>query len=480
MRYRLFFLTLVTIFSAACTTGSSDKDDNDGADPTIPEELGFEESKELTQLRVAMKKPTEYLPGSIALTDQEAVIVSDLMYDGLTQTDSANKLVPALALEWESQQNFTVWDFTLDSERITANEVLASFQALKKSELGSVNSVLSTVVSLEVLENSNVRFVLNSPNAGFPWLLSGVNFAVVGEDEAATSLYSVASSTKDTMELQSRQPGGLDIKLKWVDSGEAAYSQMLVGSVDGGVIASEQVGKAEREFGFDFLSLAVSEYIVVNSDSSFADSEVSADELFISFSNDIAQTSSARRLVSMAAHSVVGSQTISCQKGCAYDTDNKMQDADALQVKVDYSTDEQKQFLEAIGEQLKVSNIATELRQPSAEELAVAIERGENDLFMFGWSSPAVSADGFVPFLFGQESAIDLAGGLSQESRDLLLQARVEQDDKKRWQLLSDVEQLVLKESLIKPVVAHKSRLLLSDEASSTLSVEADGSILLP
>lgn len=70
--------------------------------------------------------------------------VTELLYDGLTEVDSQNELVPAVATEWESNEDASVWTFTLregvtfsDGEAITPTTFKESWERALNAELAS-------------------------------------------------------------------------------------------------------------------------------------------------------------------------------------------------------------------------------------------------------------------------------------------------------------------------------------------------------
>ena len=68
-----------------------------------PGDLAFDEPTSVAApvpevLRLALARPASLRPDQISLTDQSAVIVADLLYDGLTRADAASgQLAPTLA-----------------------------------------------------------------------------------------------------------------------------------------------------------------------------------------------------------------------------------------------------------------------------------------------------------------------------------------------------------------------------------------------
>ena len=85
------------MLAAGCSSSSGSE--RPSSDLSVPEELGFGGSD--GALRIAMVKPATTLPAQLVLTDQAQVVVSDLLYDGLTEVDArSGRLRPGLASDF--------------------------------------------------------------------------------------------------------------------------------------------------------------------------------------------------------------------------------------------------------------------------------------------------------------------------------------------------------------------------------------------
>ena len=77
------------------------------------------------------------------MADQPAVIVSDLLYDGLTEVDGrSEQLLPGLATSWEPNDTYSVWRFEIDRDRIDPAVVVDYFNSVAAGEYSAAASIL--------------------------------------------------------------------------------------------------------------------------------------------------------------------------------------------------------------------------------------------------------------------------------------------------------------------------------------------------
>src|SRR6056297_1842758 len=97
-----------------------------------------------------------------------------LVYEGLLRAKLDGSLEPVLASEWTASDDGLTYDFTLrdgamfaDGSAVTAEDVVASFERLKSDGLPYAQDRFKSLESVEALDESQVRFNLSSPDAGF-------------------------------------------------------------------------------------------------------------------------------------------------------------------------------------------------------------------------------------------------------------------------------------------------------------------------
>ncbi|MFG3257489.1 ABC transporter substrate-binding protein [Streptomyces sp. NPDC048172] len=97
-----------------------------------------------------------------------------LSYECLYSTDGEGKLHPALATRFSKSGDGRTYTFTLrdgvrfhNGKRLTADDVVYSFQRLHKSPDGIEQEVFPTLKGVEKVDDGTVRFRLGKPDAGF-------------------------------------------------------------------------------------------------------------------------------------------------------------------------------------------------------------------------------------------------------------------------------------------------------------------------
>lgn len=108
-------------------------------------------------------------------------MVNNILFDGLTRPD-AETLSPSpnLATDWEVSEDGLEWTFFLrddvtwhDGTPFTAEDVKFTFDAVTDPEVNSPDAAdFANLVEVEVIDETTVKFVLDSPNADFASLLS--------------------------------------------------------------------------------------------------------------------------------------------------------------------------------------------------------------------------------------------------------------------------------------------------------------------
>jgi len=103
-------------------------------------------------------------------------LIAEAMYDRLTRVDQQFEVHPNLAKEWESNDDATVWTFTLeegvefantDGETMTAEDVTATYDFLTSDQFSGSASSLSNVDSVEAVDETTVEITLSAPDLNF-------------------------------------------------------------------------------------------------------------------------------------------------------------------------------------------------------------------------------------------------------------------------------------------------------------------------
>lgn len=483
---------IVGACSPATVTQSDEPGDGEFGDPgadSVPGALAFDQpTLSLDTLRIGLTRPTSYLPYELSSGDQSAVIVSDLLYDGLTEAvGTEGRLRPALASAWVANDDFTEWTFTIDSERSSAAEVVAHYRRLLEGsrDLG-VSVLLQSVTSLEEVAADEVRFLLDGPTAGLPWLLSGTALSVVGENGLPTGRYDVASDDRNGMVLFA--DGRPQIVLSWAETTSDAYDDLTLGLVDAAVAPSARLGDARSRFGFEPSARSISRFYVINAESPvFADERVQEAILGAVDRNSLAASgfgSPVFAIDGVVSPTVAGYEPVGCGVPCEFAPERATALIDAVVAEsasevvltIAVTGAEQRLTAELLAAQLNAVGVAALIVDMNFDELAAALATGEADLVAFGWANGAGSLDAVVPPLFGSRSPVNGSGVASEAVDNLVERAAMIADDHRRWAVLSDAHRAAMGEGRVLPLVAASSLLVTAPQAEA-LVMRADGSI---
>lgn len=104
----------------------------------------------------------------------------------LTEVNSEGQLVPELATEWESTPDAKQWVFRLrqgvefhNGKPLDADDVIASFHLNMGETKSPLREILKQVLEIHKEDKHTLRFVLASPNAGFPAITSGTQLGIL-------------------------------------------------------------------------------------------------------------------------------------------------------------------------------------------------------------------------------------------------------------------------------------------------------------
>lgn len=494
----------LAIVLSLLATGCADSlglQSGDVDDPLAPDEgvakpldLAFEDSGklELDVLRLALARPAGTLPTEISLSDQSAVIVSDLLYDGLTESvgDRA-ELRPALAVEWSANDDFTEWRFVLDADRAVASDVSAYFRELLSVEGNpAVSSLLADVASVEAIVEEGqeeVLFVLDQPNAGFAWLLSGLGASLVGADGAPTGRYRISSSDDEELTLEPIAPNPFlpDVVVHWSPSDRKAYDTLTLGLVDAAVGPSRSLTDAESRFGYVPPTRSILRFYGINFDSAnLVDSRVrrailqaiDGETITSELGNDHAVAVDGVIAPRLAGFGGDGCTSVCGPGPGVVDVAAAEERGEPLRLTVAFTGELQAEWADAIAADLGVVGFDVVLQEHTPDGLATAIVEGEVDLFAYGWVAAAGSIDAVVPQLLASGSPGNVLGFEAAGIDELIARAALTGDDERRWALLAEAHTVAMQQGRILPLSVARSHLIAAPAAAG-LVIRADGSL---
>ena len=439
-------------------------------------------------LSLALIQPDSFLPAEAARTDQSAVIISDLLYDGLTEAVGRDgELRPALARSWTADQDFVSWTFVLDRARnVTADAVVTSLEPLASTFDGDGPTpgvparLAAGIRSVSAVDDWTINIELERSNAGLPWLLSGLPFSVVGSEGAGTGAYVVEREAEDGVRLR-RQDGDSaappQVEISWVEDPTAGLELLEGGLVHGSVVPPVAT-PSDLAFNLVTSSVATRFYVLDPRSALLADPELAAAVRAViepaALAAEHPEGAIGDGLVPM---SMAGYVAGACGDACAgrpevVDTI----DPPARPVEIGSAGAEQEQMAMTVADQLSVAGIPALAEPRTPEELASMIVAGGTDIFAFGWVAAASSADAVLPPLLTVDSAANVARIDDRAVSEYLDMAAVTADDQQRWGLLDAAHRRALESGRIVPVMSAVVGFGLADEVAS-LSVRSDGSL---
>lgn len=497
LRVVAFFMASIMLIGACTNSGDSSAHETPTTSVPKPSALAFVD-EDAAALRLALDGDSDDLfgdfdPVSIAMGDQSAVVLADLLYDGLTEAvGRTGQLRPGLALSWSSDQSQRVWTFELDSERVSAAQMKASLEravaapTVAGSLLGDVLGVseylsgeADSVSGFEVVDDSTLTILLNQPNAGLDWVLSGVAYSAVGVNGQPTGRYDVASKSADGFSLEAAD--GSVVEVTWTLAGQSGLDVVEGGDIDIAYVA-ESIGGEPIELRVgDVVPVGSSRFFVLNGESEQLADPLKREAVVVAANrSELAAAAGLDASTDgLSSGALAGFAEGACQ-WCDVSVERKRDLAQVVptieRLVIGYVGESQSAATTALAQRLSDVGLAVEVRRFESEDLAAAIGRGSVDLFTFGWTSVSGSTDATVPWLLGSQSSTNVFGVGWAEVDSLLAEAARTDDDVLRWGLLFEAESEALSQFVAVPFGARTSR-LAGVQAVAGAVVRADGSL---
>lgn len=509
------FAVVAALLLSACTSsavssnGAMDSRDDGPGETAVgpngnpPAELAMAEQPPVPvadPLRLAMARPDSLDLDAAVLSDQAAVVIADLLYDGLVEAAGrTGELRPALATKWFADDTFTRWTFHLRADApVDAADVAQQLGSLAvggaSDGQGQALSAASLTAGMKVVRAESKRVVtveLESPNAGLPWILSGLLFSIRGADGESTGDYRVTSDDSNGLILHRQGSGATGpstVHVRWTDEPEQAAALLSAGFVHGALLDGAALGATEPDgesmAGDDrMLATGTSRFYVINAGAPQLVDVGDRRAVLAAIDRTAAVRSGIEQLVvetdGLSGPGLAGwNPNGGCGPTCRNDgAASQLVVAESDQpLQIAYSGQDQASLASTIAEQLSDAGMAAESQPLPPDRLASVIVSGETDLFAFGWIAPAGSVDAVIPPLLRPDSPANIARIQSASVADLLASAAVTGDDKQRWALLAEAERLALADALIVPMAVSASQLRLAPNAGAVV-VRADGSL---
>ncbi len=162
---------------------------------------GYFSGSENKSLTIALSTAaTDLSPYSLNLNN---LMRTRNLYEGLVAFDRNLKIIPALALSW-GNLNKTTWEFKLrrgvkfhDGSPFNAYSVVESFNRTKSEGGSQVNTYISTIKKINVINPFNIRIITNAPD---PLILSRLTrLFITKKGDVGTGPYIIKNWKKGVM-----------------------------------------------------------------------------------------------------------------------------------------------------------------------------------------------------------------------------------------------------------------------------------------
>src|SRR5699024_2851365 len=196
-KYTYLFLLIGTLLLAACSGGNNDSNDTQNNAPSNAEKSDEQVIKIANDQEPAGLDPHK-TPAHSSIT------VYSNIYEGLTTFDEDMEVIGQLAEDWEIEDD-VIYTFKLvegvkfhNDREMTAEDVKYSFERILDEETAShIKSYFTNIKDIEVVNDYEVKFELESPDATFLTNLTNASAVIVAEEvvEENEDLQQVAIGT---------------------------------------------------------------------------------------------------------------------------------------------------------------------------------------------------------------------------------------------------------------------------------------------
>lgn len=493
-----------------------------GETTTIPEVIAFVD--EPVTLRVGVPRLDYVVPHEVDETDPVAVLIADVLTDGLTQIDPSTGLAaPALADAWRVSTDGLTWTFALGNhafstgEEITPDDVVASLNRVAAQGINSLTGPSlwpiegwleasaaddgAVVTGISVVGENDVQISLLTPYADLAEVLASVVFGVVPADDARPDLvageFPLTSSAslapialwEDGIRLQGEEvPGEISAIELFLDP---EGSLLAAGEVDLGVGYDPSISlpgithtTSERSghvfFAMDASDAPLNDPLIRQAILHTIDREAIRDEFFPD-------------LVVMNGFKPASDAEDACAGACELDLEQAQTLIEAssnrdVALTVDFFFDapsEDPGAEAATPEQDLATAIATALQEIGLNATAVGHDpaeygaraaNGELGLFRFGAVTTSPSRESDVAAIFATDGSDNITGISIDRLDDVLNEARGELDGDERQLRYAEAEQIVFGEAAFAPLVSLHHDLWFGENLNSA-GLEPDGSL---
>ncbi|MGQ0430921.1 MAG: ABC transporter substrate-binding protein [Microthrixaceae bacterium] len=518
--HRAAALLVVAIVLAACRGGSTPTEPT----PTTPPPGRTVEGG---TLRVGLIGPVPADPATASLGSPSALMVLDLLHDGLTRLDPTGAAKPALATEWSADPTQTAWTFRLDPKAtftsgraVTAADVVASLERVAKGGDGSlaalqlesiagfrgfVSGAAAHLTGLAATDATTVTISLDRPLSVLPVVLASPQLGVVDVaslDAAVADAGALGDldlsggwavdSAVDRVLTLARRPGAAghvaEVELRSYAAANAAYDALDAGKVDWALVPPARQHAVERDHHIAagapfhaelFFGMRVKQPALANLELRRAITAAIDPDAIV----ERAYPGLATALAAVVPKGVAGHAPARCI-ACGPDPERARAvlakaypDGQVPSVAIDFDASlAQEEMATLVAEDLAEVGIPTQLRPKPLAEYKAFLVSGAQELFSFGWIGGYGSADAYLAPLFGSASDDNLTGYASPSVDAALAAARAAADPAAAGAQWVAVERQVFADAVIVPIAQFRIQAVVAPRVEG-FQHAVDGSV---
>jgi ABC-type transport system substrate-binding protein len=520
--HRLAAVAITAGLLAGCT--------DHGGEPLVSSTTEATSSDDLVDggtLHVGLAGAISIDPATTSLGSPAALMVLDLLYDGLTRLDETSTPTPAVATEWSHDAALTTWTFTLDADAtftsgrgVTSADVIASVERVVKAGDTSlaalelepiqgfrpfVDGSAPSLAGLTAPDPQHVQIVTDTPLATLPTILASPVFGLVDTVSLRASVdagapgaeldlsgdWAIAEADDGGLLVERREDaaGHLDaVELRPYDDADAAYAAFEDGDVDWALVPPERYSDAVDDHGDDGITPFHAElFFGLRATSAVLGSAPLRQAIAAAIDRDeIVEAVYADRadpLATVVPDGVSGHVESRCP-ACGHDPArarsllaSAFPDGAVPTVPIDFDdTGSQREMAELVAEQLGAVGIPTQLRPTTRDAYEQLVASGGQELFSFGWIGGYASPDAYLAPLFASAADDNLTGFAAASVDASLGQARATDDGAAAQALWAAVEQHVLVEAVVVPIAQFRVQAVRSSRVRG-LRTAVDGTV---
>ncbi len=518
-------LVVVALLAASCSGSESSTPDNESSNSrelsspstssttTVPGGLAFAEAPDGT-LRLSVPAIEFVAPHLVDETDAVAVLVTDLLTDGLTERDSESGFaVPGLADSWSVSDDHLTWTFELgdftfgDGTPITGADVVASLNRVAGRGLDSLSGpnlwpiqgweAAATpdvsVAGVVSVGESRVLVTLTEQFEALPEILAGVTFGIYPATPQETDTLPTSSSAQytptaiwddgfrvsgdpDSLTISTIEvfvdPDGTMIAAGETDLAIAVDPNEPLGDLRGTTIQrSADVFFAMNAEKAPFDDVMIRQAIV-----HAIDREAIRAEFF----------PHAGLMQGFVPQAVPGGSADACGDSCSFDIEQAQLLVEAspsrdVEFTVDYfvaegDDDTEQRLAEMITSSLREVGLVATARSHTPDDYGIRAANGDLGLFRFGSVSTTLTAEADLGAMFHTAGRDNLSGTSIERFDALIASARLEANPVVRASIYADAETLLFAEAVVLPLAEFRHHLAFTDALESA-GLEPDGSL---